>query len=109
MGVLKKATSILGGLFMQTTVQNPMQAQQQPLMMTPPNVISTKDLMYLKDGMSWLLDAMKKCAHFASEAQCPQIKQFIDQVGQMHQRHYNILLQHCQNNNAQQMAQIPKH
>jgi len=93
---------------MQTMMQNPNQTQQQPVMMTPPTVVTTKDLMYLKDGMSWLLDATKKCSHFSNEAQCSQVKQLIDQIGQMHQRHYNLLLQHCQNNNTQQMAQIPQ-
>jgi len=74
---------------------------QQPVMMTPPNVITTKDLLYLKDIMSWLLDAMKKCAHFSKECTNPQIKQMIDRAGEMHQRHYNLILKHCQNNNMQ--------
>lgn len=91
---------------MQMMQQNPMQTQQQPIMMTPPSVITGKDLLYLKDGMSWLLDAMKKCSHFAGEVQDPQIKQAMNQIGQLHQRHYNLLLKHCQNNNTQQMAGV---
>ncbi|HJV46119.1 MAG TPA: hypothetical protein VJ824_10395 [Bacillota bacterium] len=86
----------------QTTQQN----QQQPIMMTPPNVVTTKDLLYLKDAMSWLLLSMKKCSHFAAEVQCEKVREAINQVGQMHQRQYNLLLTHCQNNNTQQMAQI---
>ncbi len=85
---------------------NQAQSQQQPIMMTPPTVITGKDLLYIKDGMSWLLDAMKKCSHFAGEVQDPQIKQVINQIGQLHQRHYNLLLNHCQNNNTQQMARL---
>ncbi|MEW9669258.1 hypothetical protein [Ammoniphilus sp. 3BR4] len=92
---------------MQTTMQPPQQ-QQQPLMMTPPQVITTKDLLYLKDAMSWLLDATKKCSHFSSQVQDPQLKQEIDRLGQMHQRHYNLLLKHCQNNNTLQMMNVPQ-
>lgn len=80
--------------------------QQQPLMMTPPNVITTKDLLYLKDMMSWLLDATKKCSHFSRECTDPKIKQVLDRAGQMHQRHYNIILKHCQNNNTQVMSSM---
>nr|WP_205668576.1 hypothetical protein [Ammoniphilus sp. CFH 90114] len=92
---------------MQTTMQ-PQQQQQQPMMMTPPQVVTTKDLLYLKDAMSWLLDAMKKCSHFSAQVQDPQLKQEIDTIGQMHQRHYNLLLKHCQNNNTQQMMGVPQ-
>lgn len=81
--------------------QNNMQQQAQQGMMQPPQVITTKDLNYLKDQLSWHLDAMKKCAHFAQEATIPQIKQALDQAGRMHQRHYQTLLQHCQENNTQ--------
>ncbi|WCK53965.1 hypothetical protein PP175_22010 [Aneurinibacillus sp. Ricciae_BoGa-3] len=84
------------------------QQQQQPLMMAPPQIISTKDLNYLKDQMSWLLLAMKKCAHFAGECTDTDIKQAITKAGQMHQRHYNMLLKHCQNNNTQAMASVPQ-
>lgn len=81
--------------------------QQQARMMTPPEVITTKDLMYLRDAMSWTLLAAKKCAHFAQECQDQDIRQAIDQAGQMHLRHYNMLLQHCKTKNAQTMAQVP--
>jgi hypothetical protein len=82
--------------------------QQQPIMMEPPKVITTKDLLYLKDQMSWQLNAMKKCAHFANECTDPDVKQAIDNAGRMHQRHYQMLLQHCQNNNTLQMSQMPQ-
>lgn len=80
--------------------------QQQPIMMNPPIVITNKDLLYLKDIMSWLLDATKKCSHFSRECTDPKLKQVIDQAGQMHQRHYNIILKHCQNNNTQTMSSM---
>ncbi|RKD21875.1 hypothetical protein BEP19_14080 [Ammoniphilus oxalaticus] len=88
------------------TTQNPMH-NQQPLIMTPPAVVTTKDSMYLKDGMSWLLLAAKKCAHYANEAECSQVQQMLNQMGQLHLKHYKLLLRHCQNNNTQQMAQVP--
>ena len=94
---------------MQATMQpaqQQQQQQQQPKLMTPPNVITTKDILYLKDVMSWLLLATKKCAHFSGEVQDPQLKQTIDRIGPMHQRHYNLVLQHCQTNNAMQMASL---
>jgi len=81
---------------MQTTMQNNQQ-QQQPIMMTPPEVVTTKDILYLKDAMSWTLLAAKKCAHFSGEIQCNQSKQLVDQIGQMHQRHYNMLLKRLPN------------
>lgn len=89
-----------------TMIQPTSQQQQLPTFMTPPSVVTTKDILYLEDAMSWLLLAVKKCSHFANEVQCQQIKQAIDKVGQMHQRQYNLILKHCQNNNTMQMAQV---
>lgn len=90
---------------MQQTIST---SQQQQVMMTPPAVITGKDLFYLKDAMSWTLIAMKKCAHMAQECQDPKIRQVIDQAGQMHQRHYNMLLKHCQTNNMIGMQSVPQ-
>ena len=73
----------------------------------PPAYISTKDLAYLKDALSWELLAMKKCNHFAQECQNDQIRQTIYTAGKVHQRHYKILLMHLnpaktiQNNQGQ--------
>ncbi|KFZ41023.1 MULTISPECIES: spore coat protein [Thermoactinomyces] len=58
--------------------------------------ISTKDLSYLSDEMSWELLAMKKCNHFAQECQDEQVRQLLHQVGQMHQNHYEMLLNQLQ-------------
>ncbi len=58
--------------------------------------ISSKDLSYLTDEMSWELLAMKKCYHFANECQDPSVSQLINQVGQMHQKHYEMLLNYLQ-------------
>jgi len=56
--------------------------------------LSTKDFNYLKDHLSWELLAMKKCAHYAAECQDAQTAHLINQVGMMHERHYNSLLQY---------------
>nr|WP_245891468.1 hypothetical protein [Planifilum fimeticola] len=54
--------------------------------------LSTKDLHYLKDELSWELLAMKKCHHYAQECQDPEIRQLLDRIGKIHQQHYQILL-----------------
>jgi len=79
----------------------PMQPQtmsQQTVMPQPPQVISTKDALYLTDMMSWNLLAMKKAHFFASQCQDEEIVAAIERAGQMHQRHYERLLQHLQQN-----------
>ncbi|MFB5762009.1 hypothetical protein [Paenibacillus medicaginis] len=91
----------------QTQRQGHSQGQQQQLVMTvPPQVITTKDHLYLKDQLSWELVAMKKCSHFAAECSDPEIAQAIGQAGQMHQRHYNLLLKHLQNDNTAEMQWV---
>ncbi|MGA9173439.1 MAG: hypothetical protein WBZ33_05605 [Thermoactinomyces sp.] len=58
--------------------------------------ISDKDLHYLTDEMSWELLAMKKCHHYAGLCQDPAVQSLINQIGQMHQRHYEMLLSQIQ-------------
>lgn len=86
---------------------NQLQSQgQQNVLQQPPQVITTKDHLYLKDQLSWELIAMKKCRHMASECSDQEISQAIDQAGQMHQRHYELLLKHLQNNNTAEMQNV---
>ncbi len=68
--------------------------QQQQRMSEPPSIITNKDLLYLEDAMSWELLACKKAASYANECQDPQIQQRCDQMAQMHQHHYQMLLKH---------------
>ncbi len=75
-------------------------------MTTPPTVITTKDLLYVKDAMSWQLIAMKKCKFYADQVKDPRVKQAIDKAGQIHQRHYQVLLGHTKNNNTHQMVEV---
>lgn len=79
---------------------------QQPPMQVPPQVITTKDYMYLKDELSWELLAMKKCSESAKQCSDLEIRQAIDKAGQMHQQHYMRILKHLQtNNNAAMQSQ----
>ncbi|MCL6548038.1 MAG: hypothetical protein K6T30_03915 [Alicyclobacillus sp.] len=80
----------------------------QPPMAEPPAIITTKDLSYLRDMMSWLLLAAKKCYHYAQECTDSTVAQVIHNIGQMHQRHYQMLLNHCQTNNPQVLASLPQ-
>lgn len=86
---------------------NTQQAVGQQVMV--PQIISSKDIQYLKDQMSWLLLASKKCAHFAKESQDPEVRQAIEQIGQLHQRHYTQLMGHLssQNNQASMLGTQP--
>lgn len=72
--------------------------EPQGRMNHPPNVITTKDLSYLTDSMAWELLAAKKCHMYASMCTTPAVQQEITQIGQMHQQHFDRLLQHMQSN-----------
>ncbi|MFD0674231.1 ferritin-like domain-containing protein [Cohnella sp. GCM10027633] len=74
----------------------------------PPRVVTTKDLSYLKDALSWELNAFKKLHFFAGQATDPQIKQALDSAGRMHQAHYEQLLTHLQVDNNAAMAALPQ-
>ncbi|WP_034629515.1 hypothetical protein [Desulfotruncus alcoholivorax] len=75
---------------------NQYQQRQQfgQIMPEPPNVISTKDHLYLKDALSWELASMKMMHHASLNCKDPEIKDFLNRVGRMHQVHYQILLRH---------------
>ncbi|MGE6630011.1 hypothetical protein [Bacillus sp. NPDC077027] len=63
-------------------------------MSTPPNVISVKDSLYLEDMLNWNLIAMKKAHFMAEHCQDQTLKNELNQVGQMHQKHYIQILHH---------------
>jgi hypothetical protein len=73
----------------------------------PPRAITTKDIMYLKDALSWELLAFKKFNDLAKHAENPTIQQALEKAGRMHQDHFNRLLPHLAVNNDQAMANIP--
>jgi hypothetical protein len=83
------------------------QNMQQPAMMQqPPNIVTTKDQLYLTDMLSWNLLAMKKAHFYASQCQNPEIKTQLDKVGQMHNQHYQKILSHLQNNQQTAGSQL---
>jgi hypothetical protein len=77
----------------------------QDRMSEPPQVITSKDLAYLKDAMSWELLAFKKCRQSASFATDPEVQHQIDSAGRMHQKHYDQLLNYLQSNPNQDYLQ----
>lgn len=74
------------------------QQQQQPNanMTSDRNMLSDKELHYLKDFMSWELLAMKKCGHAAGLTQDPEIQAKIREIGKNHVQHYDTLLKYLQ-------------
>lgn len=67
-------------------------AQKVDFIANPPAVVTDKDHLYLKDALSWELLAMKKCHEFAGKCQDPEIADFVNRTGRMHQQHYLRLL-----------------
>lgn len=59
--------------------------------------LSTKDVTYLRDQMSWSLLMAKKCNHYAQQCQDTQLAQLCQQVGQTHQAHYDMFLNQLTN------------
>jgi hypothetical protein len=85
-----------------------MQSQPtQPQIPNPPRAITTKDLLYIKDVLSWELLAFKKFHYLAQQVTNTEIKQALEKAGQMHQNHYQRLLPHLQINNNAALANLP--
>lgn len=85
--------------------------QQQPntnmnmnIMQQPPQMITSKDLMYIKDMLSWNLLAVKKASFLAQHCQDQQVKAELEQCSQMHQQHYNKLLNYLSPSYSQQLG-----
>lgn len=83
--------------------------QQQPstnmkmnMMQQPPQMISSKDMMYIKDMLSWNLLAAKKSHFLAQQCQDSQVKAELEQCSQMHEQHFNKLLNYLSPNYSQQ-------
>ena len=56
------------------------------------SLLSEKELLYLKDALSWELLAIKKCHEMAGQCQDQQVANLIRQTGKKHVQHYNELL-----------------
>ncbi|TDQ40473.1 DUF4142 domain-containing protein [Aureibacillus halotolerans] len=68
-----------------------MQAQSST-MTQPPAVITTKDLLYISDMLSWNTTAIKTLQDYANRCTDPQISQALQQAYTMHQKHFDMLL-----------------
>ncbi|WP_413378579.1 hypothetical protein [Alkalihalobacillus sp. 1P02AB] len=88
----------------QSQNQGQPQQQQQPQYQEPPAILSTKDSLYLSDMLSWNLVAMKKAHFYAGQCPDPEIKQALENAGQMHERHYEKILSHLQPQQQQQQV-----
>ncbi|MDD3821898.1 MAG: spore coat protein [Bacilli bacterium] len=55
-------------------------------------MISTKDLSYISDMLSWNFVLAKKALHFANEASDSEVINILNDIADMHYNHYNILL-----------------
>ncbi|SEO70946.1 hypothetical protein SAMN04488134_11171 [Amphibacillus marinus] len=82
-------------------VQQTFESNNSGNMQQPPEMISSKDLLYLSDMMSWNLGVIKKANFLAQDCKLPEIKQAAEQVYQMHERHYQLLLNYAKNNSNQ--------
>jgi len=60
------------------------------------NLLSEKELHYIKDYLSWELLAMKKCNEAANLCADAQLQQIIRDTGKKHQQHYETILTHLQ-------------
>lgn len=86
---------------MQQQQQNQSSMQQAQPMPQAPNMVSTKDQLYITDMLAWNLNACKKAHFFAQNCQTPEIQAALEEAGQMHQRHYNKILNHLNTQNQQ--------
>lgn len=58
-----------------------------------PNIISTKDLSYIKDMLSWNLVMAKKSKEYLKLVSDKDVKEIIKRVNEVHKSHYEILME----------------
>lgn len=73
--------------------------QNTNIMMQPPEMVTVKDSLYLTDMLSWNLLVMKKAHFFSQHVQDQSIKMQLEKCGQMHQNHYEKILNHLNKEN----------
>jgi hypothetical protein len=67
-------------------------ADAQTSTITDRQVITDKELHYVKDFLSWELLAMKKCKDTADQCTDSDLKNLILQTGKKHKAHYQSIL-----------------
>lgn len=60
----------------------------------PPEIMSTKDLLYIEDMLSWNLEVIKKAHAYASLCQDRDVIQAMNRTYSLHMRHYQDILNH---------------
>lgn len=70
--------------------------QNQNTLTQDRNLIGEKELLYVKDYLSWELLAVKKCEDTAKAMECQQLAQMVRDLGNKHQQHYNTILSQLQ-------------
>lgn len=58
-----------------------------------PNIISTKDLSYIKDMLSWNLVMAKKSKEYLKLVGDKDVKELLKKVNEVHNSHYEMLLE----------------
>ena len=58
-----------------------------------PNIISTKDLSYIKDMLSWNLVMAKKSKEYLELVGDKDVKELLKKVNEVHKSHYEMLLE----------------
>lgn len=58
-----------------------------------PNIISTKDLSYIKDMLSWNLVMAKKSKEYLKLVSDKDVKELLKRVNEVHKSHYEMLLE----------------
>ena len=58
-----------------------------------PNIISTKDLSYIKDMLSWNLVMAKKSKEYLKLIGDKDVKELLKKVNEVHKSHYEMLLE----------------
>lgn len=58
-----------------------------------PNIISTKDLSYIKDMLSWNLVMAKKSKEYLKLVGDKDVKELLKKVNEVHKSHYEMILE----------------
>lgn len=60
----------------------------------PPDILSTKDFLYIEDMLSWNLEVIKKAHAYAEMCQDQDVIQAMNRTCQLHIRQYQTILNH---------------
>lgn len=75
-------------------VMQPQDGQTPMTFVQPPDILSTKDFLYIEDMLSWNLEMIKKANAYAALCQDRDVVQAMNRTCQLHIRHYQDILNH---------------